>query len=100
MFPLLPFAVGLVTGAVAIKLVRSGKAKKQIEDTQDYLRHATISGLNAIEQSSARLRDRLQEPAAAPQEDAPAAKRAKPAPKRRPAAAKAKAAPAKNKDEA
>ena len=104
MFPLFPFAVGLLTGAAAIKLVRSGKAKKQIEETQDYLRHATISGLNVIEQSSARLRGRLQPVADAPQEDTSAAKRAKPAAKpvakRRAPAAKAKAAPAKKKDEA
>ncbi len=109
MFPLFPFAIGLVVGAAGIKLVRTGKAKKQIEEAQSYLRSATVSGLSAIEQSSARLRDRLQEePSEAPQEEAPAARRskpaakpaAKPAPKRRPAAAKAKAAPAKNKDEA
>ncbi len=60
MFPLLPFAVGLLTGAVAVKLVRNEKAKKQLDKAQEMLREATVSSLNSIEKSSSRLRDKLQ----------------------------------------
>ena len=78
MFPLLPFAVGLLTGAVAVKLVRNEKAKKQLDKAQEMLREATVSSLNSIEKSSSRLRDKLQTAPAAEQLPAakPAAKRA------------------------
>lgn len=59
MFPLLPFAVGLLTGAAGVRLLRNESAKKQLAKAQDRLREATVSGLNAIENSSARLRTRL-----------------------------------------
>ena len=96
MFPLLPFAVGLLTGAVAVKLVRNEKAKKQLDKAQEMLREATVSSLNSIEKSSSRLRDKLQTAPAAEQLPAakPAAKRtvksaakpaAKPVVKRQPA---------------
>ena len=101
MFPLLPFAAGLLTGVAAIKLIRNEKAKKQLDKAQDRLREATVSSLATLEQSSARLRDKLQTapPAAAPAQDAEApaaaAKAAKPARKpaaKRKTAAKPKAA--------
>lgn len=78
MFPLLPFAAGLLAGAVAIKMFRSEKALKQLDQAQNRLREATVSGLSAVEQSTARLRDKLQ--AAAPAGEtaaAPAGKKAK-----------------------
>lgn len=96
MFPLLPFAAGLLTGVAAIKLIRNDKAKKQLDKAQDRLREATVSGLATLEHSSARLRDKLQAaPAAAPAAETPAAaaKAAKPA--RKPAAKRR--APAKPK---
>lgn len=101
MFPLLPFAAGLLTGVAAIKLIRNEKAKKQLDKAQDRLREATVSSLATLEQSSARLRDKLQTatPDAVPVQDADApateAKTAKPARKpaaKRRAAAKPKAA--------
>ena len=60
MFPLIPFAVGILTGVAAVKLVRNEKAKKGLESAQERLQSATVSGLAAIEQSSARLRHRLE----------------------------------------
>ena len=71
MFPLLPFAVGLLTGAAGVRLLRNDKAKIQLAKAQDRLREATVSSLNAIETSSARLRTRLDQtadpaPSAAP----------------------------------
>ncbi len=62
MFPLIPFAVGILTGVAAVKLVRNEKAKKGLESAQERLQNATVSGLAAIEQSSARLRHRLEAP--------------------------------------
>lgn len=62
MLPLIPFAAGILTGVVAIKLARNEKAKKHLENAQERLQNATVSGLSAIEQSSARLRNRLQAP--------------------------------------
>jgi hypothetical protein len=67
MFPLLPFAAGLLAGVAATRLIRGKKAKKQLSKTQDRLREAGVSTLNTIEQSMARLhemarqRDRIQE---------------------------------------
>lgn len=71
MFPLLPFAVGLLTGAAGVRLLRNEKAKIQLAKAQDRLREATVTSLNAIETSSARLRTRLDQtaepaPSAAP----------------------------------
>ena len=63
MLPLIPFAVGILTGVAAVKLVRNEKAKKGLECAQERLQNATVSGLSAIEQSSARLRNRIQPPA-------------------------------------
>ncbi|MDR3220803.1 MAG: hypothetical protein LBU46_02165 [Candidatus Accumulibacter sp.] len=91
MLPLLPFAAGLLTGAVAVGLFGDEKAKNRLDKVQDCLREATVSGLGTIEQSMARLRGKLQTPppaaAHADDTDAPAAKTAtkpvhKPAAKR------------------
>jgi hypothetical protein len=89
MFPLLPFAVGLITGAASVRLLRNEKTKKQLAKAQDRLREATVTSLNAIETSSARLRTRLDQPveAAPPATEAP----------RRPAAARKKSGAAATK---
>lgn len=59
MFPLLPFAAGLLTGAAAIKLLKAGKTKATLGKVQDGLRNATVSSLAVIENSSANLRSKL-----------------------------------------
>ncbi len=88
MFPLLPFAVGLLTGAAGIRLLRNEKAKKQLDKAQDRLREATVSSLTAIESSSARLRTRLDQPAEATPPAAPAkAPRKRAAPRQKTAVA-------------
>lgn len=106
MFPLFPFAAGLLTGIAAIRLVRSEKAKKQLDKAQDRLREATVSSLSTIEQSTAKLRDKLQaapqasEPAVVAQEAEVAVKRTrKPAAKRK-IQAKPKASEVKTGDAA
>ncbi len=71
MLPLFPFIVGLAVGSAAIGLYRNkstqdnlknatSKLKEKSTQAQETLRHAAVSGLNMIESSSARLRDRLQ----------------------------------------
>ena len=99
MFPLLPFAVGLLTGAVAVKLVRNEKAKKQLDKAQEMLREATVSSLNSIEKSSSRLRDKLQTAPAAEQLPAvkPEKKVSRPAAKSATKAAAKRAAKPANK---
>lgn len=107
MLPLLPFALGLLTGATAIRLLKSDsarsgldKAKSGLGKAQDHLRDAAVSGLAAIEHSSARARDRLSgrpeaaAAAATPAVEPAAEAAAKPAPKpRRKAAAPRKRTP-------
>lgn len=59
MLPLLPFAAGLLTGAVVVKLWRKDKTSLQLDTARDKIREATVSGLSRLESSSARMRDRL-----------------------------------------
>lgn len=59
MFHLLPFTVGLLAGAAAVKMVKNDQAKNQLDKAQNTLLRATVSSLSAIEQSSARLRAKL-----------------------------------------
>jgi hypothetical protein len=66
MFPVFPFAAGLVAGAVAVHLLRDEKAKVRLDKAQDRLREAAVSGLGTIESSMARLRDKIQAAPAAP----------------------------------
>lgn len=69
MFPLFPFVAGVLTGVVALRLIKTDKTKAGLEKAQDTLRDATVSGLEAIEHASARARKRLaasQPEAAAP----------------------------------
>ncbi|GAB3375538.1 hypothetical protein [Azotobacter armeniacus] len=59
MFHIIPFAVGIVTGAVVLKLFKSDKTQEGLEKAQGSLRGATVSSLEAIESASARARARL-----------------------------------------
>ena len=93
MFPLFPFVAGVLTGAVALRLIKTDKTKAWLDKAQDKLRDATVSSLEAIEHASARARKRLTAaeadedgesmPAEAAEPSAPAAR------KRAPRAAKA-----------
>lgn len=93
MFPLFPFVAGVLTGAVALRLLKTDKSKAGLEKAQDKLRDATVSSLEAIENASARARKRLATPEAAEKVAAPAEEVSKPpkpaARKRAPRAAKA-----------
>lgn len=115
MYPLLPFAAGLLAGAVVTRLVKAERARMTLGKAQDRLRDATVSSLAAIEHSSAGLRSRLMhageaaageaapaapaKPSRAPRaargaaaSEAPAATRTAAAPKRAPRRTGAKAA--------
>jgi hypothetical protein len=59
MIPLFPFAAGLLAGAVAVRLTRGEKVQKQLSKAQNCLREAGVSGLSTIEQSAARLREKM-----------------------------------------
>lgn len=59
MFPIIPFVVGIVTGVVTTKLLRSDKTQQGLEKAQGSLREATVSSLEAIESASARARAKL-----------------------------------------
>lgn len=64
MLPLLPFTIGLLTGAVAVKFIRSEKARESLDLAQDRLRQATVKSLGKIEHSSGALRSKLEAGAA------------------------------------
>lgn len=89
MYPLLVFASGLVAGAVGLRLLKNAKvpeglkaatasgvgtigttAQSGVGKAQTVVREVTISGLSAIEKTSAHLRSKLtptpEEPADAP----------------------------------
>lgn len=115
MLPLLPFALGLLAGGLAVRTLRDGRLRDGLRHAQDSVRSATVSSLTAVENSAHAIKQRL-EPAtaaapeangvntvtAAPGEAAPAPKPRKkrgaaadsapPAPRR--ASRHAKAAPA------
>ncbi|WP_349571361.1 hypothetical protein [Azotobacter salinestris] len=59
MFHIIPFAVGVVTGAALLKLFKSEKTQEGLDKAQGGLRGATVSSLEAIENASARARARL-----------------------------------------
>ncbi|EME69039.1 hypothetical protein H261_15300 [Paramagnetospirillum caucaseum] len=103
MHPLLTFASGLLAGIVGVRLINKAapsaaarldgigdKARQGLCQAQGGLRDATVSGLTAIEKSSASLRAKLV--SAVPGEAAPPAKAAKPRAPRKAPARKAKAA--------
>ncbi|KAF7598220.1 MAG: hypothetical protein CGU28_13420 [Candidatus Dactylopiibacterium carminicum] len=106
MIPLIPFALGIVSGAIAVRLARTVKAKESLvvareglQKTRSSLRDATVSSLAAIEHTSARVREKLVEPAAesTPAPKATLATAASKPRNRKPAAVAASAAPAKPK---
>ncbi len=89
MLPLLTFASGVIAGAIGVRMVKKAKADPMIADlkaadlkaadvkaaaregagkAQTAVREAAVSGLLAIERTSAGLRSRL----ATPAEEAPA----------------------------
>lgn len=107
MHPLLTFASGLVAGIIGVRLLKKaappaaaqldglgGKARQGLAQAQAGLRDATVSGLSAIEKSSANLRARLTPAAAEPVKTVKVAKTTKPARARKTPVRKAKAAPA------
>lgn len=61
MIPLLPFAAGLLVGITAVKLAKNDKTKASLDKAQEKIREATVSGLTAIERSSAKLRTKMEE---------------------------------------
>lgn len=89
MYPVLPFAIGAMVGAAAVRLLKSVNLRGSLDKAQEKLRDATISSLDAIEHSSAGLKAKLAPPetsasaTAAPAEAAAEAAPARKAPARR-----------------
>ncbi|WP_211168961.1 hypothetical protein [Aromatoleum toluvorans] len=81
---MLPFAIGAMVGAAAVRLLKTVSLQSSLDKAQERLREATISSLDAIEHSSAGLKAKLAAAPAAPEAAAPEA-----------AAPAAKAAPAR-----
>lgn len=61
MLPLLPLLLGAVTGATLVRLVQKSDSQKYVRQAGATLRNATAAGLESIEHSSARLRQKLQQ---------------------------------------
>lgn len=59
MLPLLPFAAGIATGALAIKLWRNEKVRQTVDNARDKLRQTTANSLAKLEHSSATMREKL-----------------------------------------
>lgn len=109
MLPFLTFASGIVAGIVGVKLLKKAKAPQSLHDLGDKarggldkagagLRDVTVSGLSAIEKSTAGLRARLipaeaEAEAEAVVEAAPEAPKKPAKPRRRAPAKKAEATP-------
>lgn len=111
MLPFLTFAGGIVAGIVGVKLLKQVKTPESLESLGDKarsgldkagagLRDVTVSGLSAIEKSTAKMRGKLspepeaEVPPAAPAATTTALPVAKKAAPRRKVAAKKKSAPA------
>lgn len=62
----LPFTLGILAGSLAVRLARSRRAKQGLQRAGSTLRGATVSGLNSLEQTSAKVRARLEQPGASP----------------------------------
>lgn len=98
MYPLLVFASGVIAGAVGIRVLKratlpegvkaaAGSGRAGLDRAQEAVREAALSGLSAVERTSATLRTRLTpspgapeaaepdaaEPDAAPADEAPPA---------------------------
>lgn len=105
MHPLLTFTTGILAGIFGVKLLNKatppaaaqlgtigGKARDGLAQAQSGLRDATVTGLAAIERSSANLRAKLAPAASEPAEPAKP-RRARKAPGAKAPGAKAKAVP-------
>ena len=96
MHPLLTFATGLLAGIAGVRLLKSAKAPDGLchatASLGEKTRDAAVSGLTAIERSSASLRGKIAQDAQAAKTQ-PAAKPAKPRRARKPAPKKAAPAP-------
>lgn len=88
MYPLLIFATGLVVGAAGVRLLKGadGSLKAKGDQAQDAVRGAAVSGLSAIERTSARLRAKLTPEPAEAAAEVPPASAAEEAPAEPPAA--------------
>jgi hypothetical protein len=75
--PIFPFIAGLAAGIAVVRLYKHERVLPELEKagralretataTQGKLRKAAVSGLNALETSSARLREKLDAPATTP----------------------------------
>lgn len=65
---MIPFIVGAITGALAVRTVQRTSVRDKLPAiavgrVKEGLRDATLAGLNSIEHSSARLRQRIERPA-------------------------------------
>ena len=60
MFHLIRFTAGVLTGIAVMKLIQSKSTKETLEKAQDKVRDATVSGLEAIENASAKARAKLE----------------------------------------
>ncbi|PWC44240.1 hypothetical protein [Azospirillum sp. TSO22-1] len=101
MYPLLVFASGLIAGAVGVRLLKradlpqnlkaaTASGKVGLDRAQSAVREATLSGLSAVESTSARLRAKLAPEPETAAPEAPAAEEPSPRPpRRRPRKAKA-----------
>ncbi len=69
MLPLLPFALGLVTGAVAFRLLKNVPSGKVLDSARTRLRSATVSGLESVASASERMRDQLVRETGVPPEE-------------------------------
>ncbi|MCW2274853.1 hypothetical protein M2321_002434 [Rhodoblastus acidophilus] len=81
MWRLLTFAAGIVAGAVGVRALKKAEAPEKLTDLAhkarsgldkagEGLRDATVSGLSAVEKSSASLRAKLTGEAAPPEDGA------------------------------
>lgn len=98
MFPLLPFAAGIVAGGLAVRWLRDENTRAGLQKARETLHTATQSSLATIKSSAVAVKQRFASaPAdvAAPDTAKPAAKaKAAPRKKKAPAATASAAAPA------
>ena len=83
MYPVLPFAIGAMVGAAAVRLLKTVSLQGSLDKAQERLREATISSLDAIEHSSAGLKAKLAAAPAAPEAAATSTEAASAAPARK-----------------
>lgn len=59
MLPLLPFAAGLIAGALAVRYARSGTARTDLARVREGVRTATDTGFATLKRSTAAVRAHL-----------------------------------------